>query len=150
MRVPLKSALSTADPHLQALAWDLKARVAIGEKNWTNAQEYIQHALVIVEKFEILVAAWQSHATALQLYLQLKEDKAAEMNRERAETCILKIANSFEPDEPLRATFLAAAPIDGILGERVVNKAAQLHPSRRGARRVPEVRKGLLAPHSRA
>jgi tetratricopeptide (TPR) repeat protein len=123
----LKSALSTSDPHLQALAWDLKARVAIAESDLQGARESIQQALAIVDNFEILVAAWQVYGTAWQLYQRVKEHETAETNRQRAETCILKIANSFAPDEPLRATFLTAAPVRRILGEKVVNKSAHKH-----------------------
>lgn len=39
-----------------------------------------------------------------------------ETNRERAESCILKIANSFAPDEPQRASFLSAPPVARFLG----------------------------------
>jgi DNA-binding winged helix-turn-helix (wHTH) protein len=115
----LDFALSTADPHLQALAWELKTRVAMAANDWTDAREYMRRALAIVDMFEIPVAAWQTHATAWQLYRHAKEHKLAETHRDRAETCILKIADSFAPDEPLRATFLAAAPVRGILRERV-------------------------------
>ena len=114
-----KSALSTADPYLQALAWDLKTRVAMAENNWTGAREYIQQGLAIVDKCEMLVAAWQTHATAWQLYRHAKENKKAETHRERAEACILRIANSFEPEEPLRAVFLAAEPIRRILSPKI-------------------------------
>jgi DNA-binding winged helix-turn-helix (wHTH) protein len=112
----LESALSTADPHLQALAWEMKARVAMAEQDWTGARECVQQALAIVEKFEVLVAAWQVHATAWRLCLHARDDKPAEANRERAEACILRIANSFARDEPLRASFLSAPPIARVLG----------------------------------
>jgi len=56
----LESALSTADPHLQALAWEMKTRVAMAEQDWMGAREYLQQAVAIVEKFEVLVAAWAS------------------------------------------------------------------------------------------
>src|SRR5882757_9570926 len=123
----LKSALATSDPYLQALAWDLKARVAMAQSDLPDARESIQQALAIVDKFEILVAAWQGYATAWQFYQHVKEHKTAETNRERAETCILKIANSFAPDEPLRTTFLTAAPVRRILREKALNKAARQH-----------------------
>jgi len=41
--------------------------------------------------------------------------EAAEAHRARAETHLLAIANSFAPDEPLRQSFLAAAPVSRIL-----------------------------------
>jgi len=129
----LKSALSTVDPYLQALAWDLKTRVAIADSDLQGARESLQEALAIADKFETLVAAWQVYGTAWQLYQRVKEYKTAETNREHAETCILKIANSFAPDEPLRATFLAAAPVRRILRETVVNKGTRQHRLRRGA-----------------
>jgi DNA-binding winged helix-turn-helix (wHTH) protein/tetratricopeptide (TPR) repeat protein len=119
----LSSALSTADPHLQALAWDLKTRVAMAEDDWTSAQAHIRQALAIVDNFEILIAAWQIYATVWQFHLHLKEDERAEANRRRAESCVLKIANSFEPDEPLRARFLSAAPVRRILHEKSMNQA---------------------------
>ncbi|MGH9794065.1 MAG: ATP-binding protein [Candidatus Acidiferrales bacterium] len=129
----LASALSTADPHLQALAWELKTRVAMADNDWSGARESIQQALAIVDKFEILVAAWQVYATAWQLYRHVKEHKTAETNRERAEACILKIADSFAPDEPLRATFLEAAPVRRMLDARVVNSATRQHGRRHSA-----------------
>jgi len=139
----LQSALSTADPHLQALAWELQARVAMAENDGAGAREAIQHSLAIVDSFEIPVAAWQTHAAAWQFYQQAKEHKAAEANRQRAEACILKIANSFAPDEPLRATFLAAAPIRRILGAGVEN---QVLPQRAARRSVAS---GASSAHSK-
>ena len=112
----LKSALSTADPYLQALAWELNTRVAMAEDDWIAAREYLLRALAIVDKFEILVAAWQTHATAWQLYQHEREHKTAETNRERAESCIMKIADSFASDEPLRSIFLSAPPVARVLG----------------------------------
>src|SRR5262245_10146296 len=112
----LESALSTADPHLQALAWEMKARVAMAEKDWMSAREHVQQALQILDKFEILVAAWQVHATAWHMHQQVKEYEAAETNRARAEACILKIANSIASYEPLRKSFLSARPVARILG----------------------------------
>jgi tetratricopeptide (TPR) repeat protein len=100
-----ESAMSTADPHLHALAWELKARVAMAENDRDDARECIDQSVAIVDKFEILVAAWQAHATAWQLHRRNGE-REAELHRERAAFCILKIANSFAPEEPLRATFL--------------------------------------------
>ena len=129
----LESALSTADPQMRALAWEMKTRVALAENDLGNARDFIREALAIVNKFEILVAAWQTFATAWQVHQYFKEPKTAETYRDRAASCILKIADSFEPEEPLRATFLAAAPIRRILGERAGVKAPRQEKLRRGA-----------------
>ena len=131
--ISLKSALSTSDPHLQALAWELDARVALAERDLPRAHDSVDRALGIVGKFEILVAAWQVYATAWDLYRHTGDLDAAEANRLRSETCIRQIADSFDPDEPLRTTFLEAAPVrrilSGILTAELVSKAG----SRMGA-----------------
>jgi len=120
----LQSALSTDDPHSQALAWDLEARVAMAENDLANARECIDRSLAIAGKFEIPIAAWQVHATAWQVHHRANEPARAEIHREFAEVFILGIANSFDPDEPLRETFLSAAPVRHILHGRLVNKVA--------------------------
>jgi len=55
------------------------------------------------------------------------------MYRDRAASCILQIANTFAPEEPLRQTFLAAAPIRRILGEKNGGKATRQPKLKRGA-----------------
>jgi tetratricopeptide (TPR) repeat protein len=112
----LVSALSTADPHLQTLAWEMKARVAMAEKDWKGAEEHVHKALAVLEKLEVPVAAWRVHATAWDFYRHVKDKEAAERQRARAEAIVLALANSFADDEPLRKSLLAAAPIRRILG----------------------------------
>jgi len=129
----LEAALATADPSLQALAWEAKARLGMAEKNWQSAEESVQNGQVILEKFEIPTAAWRVDGTAWDFYQQTNNQKAAETHRKRAEACILKITNSFAPEEPLRATFLAAAPIRRILGENVPAKVSRQPKLRHGA-----------------
>jgi hypothetical protein len=98
-----------------------------------RTRESIEQALAIVKEFEILVAAWRVHATAWELYRHAKEQKLAETHRECAENCVLKIANSFAPEDPLCANFLAAVPVRQILSENSVAKSARQRESRRGA-----------------
>jgi len=129
----LKSALATSDPHLQALGWELQARVALAESDLPSARGSIQQALAFADGFGILSAAWQTFATASQVCKYAKELKTAETYRDRAESCILQIADSFQPDEPLRAAFLAADPVRRILLGNAVSKAAQQHGLRHGA-----------------
>src|SRR5262249_11387169 len=105
--------------HLLVLGWNLKARVAMAESDRESAREYVQEALTIAQKFEVPVVAWQAYATAWQFFLHTNEDEFAEANRDCAEASILKIANSFEASEPLRATFLGAAPVRRVLSKRL-------------------------------
>jgi len=107
----LESALSTAEPNLQALAWELQARVAMAAKDWNCAEEKIEQGLAVVQAVEIPTTAWRVHATRADLYRQEEKATAAEAHRARAEEIILALANSFAPDDPLRHTFLSAALI---------------------------------------
>jgi tetratricopeptide (TPR) repeat protein len=129
----LGSALSTSDPHLQALGWELQARVALAESDLPGARESIQRALAIADSSEIQCAAWQVYATAWQFHRRVKEHKVAEMNRQRSENCILRIANSFAPDEPLRTSFMSAAPVRRVLGEKPINTTTRKHRLGRAA-----------------
>jgi hypothetical protein len=111
--------INTTDPHLQALAWEMKTRVAMAQNDWVAAGKYIEQALTMVEKFQVPVAAWQVHATAWRLCQQVNENGKAEMHRARAEAYIRTLADSFAPDEPLRGVFLAAGPVSRILNKTV-------------------------------
>jgi len=112
----LESALSTAEPNLQALAWEVEARVALAGKDWKSAEAHLQQALAVLERFEIPTTAWRVHATASELYRHAKNGAVAETHRARAEAIVLALADSFAPDEPLRNTFLESAPIRRIRG----------------------------------
>jgi len=114
----LESALSTADPHIQALAWEMKTRIAMAEDAWEVAADHLRKALALAESFEVPVAAWQVHSTAWELYRHLNDEVVAERNRGLAKMHILTIANSFTSDAPLRKSFLSAP-----LVRRVLDKA---------------------------
>ncbi len=107
----LRSAFSTAEPNLHALAWELDARVRMAEKDWAGAEESIEKGLGVVHKFEIPTTAWRVHATRADLHRHAKDERAAEAERSRAEAIVLALADSLPPDDPLRDTFLDAAPI---------------------------------------
>ena len=107
----LQSALSTAEPNLHALAWDVDARVAMAEKDWRGAEEKLEKGIEIVRTFSIPTTAWRVHATRSDLYRQARKEAAAEAERVRAEAIILSLADSFAPQDPLRDAFLAAAPV---------------------------------------
>jgi len=119
----LKSALATSDPHLQALAWDLQARVALAESDLKGCAESIQQALALVEKTEIAFAAWQVYATPRgSCYQRLKEHKPrkqiASAPKPRSSRSLIRstrmnlFAQLFSPQFPSAES----------LGEKAVNK----------------------------
>jgi DNA-binding winged helix-turn-helix (wHTH) protein/tetratricopeptide (TPR) repeat protein len=113
----LASVLATTDPHLKILAWDLQARIAFAEDDPAKACDHIDQAVAVIEKFDVPIAAWQAYASAWQLYRHAKKPKLAQDYRQRAKDLIHRIAGSFPQDEPLRATFLSAPPVRGVLGK---------------------------------
>lgn len=106
----LKNASMVADPHIQALAWEFGARVALAEDNLALAQDRIERAVRLVEKYRIPLAAWKAHATASELCRKRGEHDRAEGSRQCAQDAIMRVANSFDPSEPLREIFLGAVP----------------------------------------
>jgi hypothetical protein len=111
----LQSALSTADPNMQALAWEIKIRVALAEKDETAAKKSMEAALAVLQKQEVPMSAWRVHAAAWEFYEHRKNHEEAESHRARAEEGIHRLADSFAEEEPLRAIFLAAGPVRRIL-----------------------------------
>ncbi len=109
-------ALSAADPNMRALAWEMKSRVARAENDFDGARICIDHALAILDRFDIPVAAWQVHRTAGDLCADLGDGKRADRHRARAKEVIMRLADSLEQGEPLRESFLTAAPVRRILG----------------------------------
>jgi tetratricopeptide (TPR) repeat protein len=107
----LESALAVSDPNLRTLAWEIKSRVCMAEKDFNGARECIASALAILDKFEIPVSGWRVHATAWELYSAEGESERAGRHRLRAQEMIMSMADSFEQGEPLRKTFLSAAPV---------------------------------------
>ncbi len=111
----LEAALSTADPNVRALGWELQARIAMAEQHSSRAEQAIQKALEILEAFEVPMTAWRLHGTAWDYYRNAINKDTADHHLECAASSILRIADSFPLKEPLRQTFLAAAPVRRII-----------------------------------
>jgi len=138
----LESACSTAEPNLQALAWEAQARIEMAGQNWTAALDRIQKGLAIVETFGIPVAGWQVHATYWDVCRLTRDDAAAETHRAQAEAALDSLADSFDADDPLRQLFLSASEVRrirsaGAGGEDVQEDGsnARARTDRRSARR---------------
>jgi len=112
----LESAHSTADPNLRALASEMSARVAFADHDLRSSRQHIQDALAVVENCDLPVAAWRVHAAAWEL---CENQEEAERHRAVARDTLLNIANSFDADEPLRASLLSAAPVRHLLAPSV-------------------------------
>ncbi|HKF25774.1 MAG TPA: hypothetical protein VKB24_07345, partial [Candidatus Acidoferrum sp.] len=113
----LESALGTADPYTRSLAWELSGRVALAERNFRLARERIDSALAVLEEYEVPLAAWRVYSTAATIYSSGTGSKRAGHFLARARQAISKVADSFDRDEPLRASFLAAGAVRRACGK---------------------------------
>jgi tetratricopeptide (TPR) repeat protein len=100
-----------ADPNLQALAWDARALVAMGESQLTDARECLDRAFAALTRFEAPISAWRVHASASELCRRVGQAEEAAAHRERARAHITALAESFAPEEPLRVAMLSAPSV---------------------------------------
>jgi tetratricopeptide (TPR) repeat protein len=113
----MESVLSTGEPNLHAFAWEARARVAIAESDRARALECIESALTVLDRFDIPVVGWRVHATAWDVYKYAGQYDRAETHRTRAKEVIMRLADSFDPGEPLRESLLSAPPIRALFDQ---------------------------------
>jgi hypothetical protein len=114
----LESARSVAEPNMRARAWEISARVATAGNDLDEAVRSIENALLILDKFEIPVAAWRVHRTAWLVFLAAGERERADKSRASAIEVIMRLADSFDPGDPLIESFLTAPEIRRIFERR--------------------------------
>jgi len=131
----LEITLRTAERTWQSLAWEANARAAIAQQDFSHAKDCVAKALSTMEGFDVPLAEWRVHATAGKLYARMGKSELAQGHRKLSSAVISRIANSMAPDEPLRKTFLSAAPVREVLGLGA-NDAAR-EPATRGQHRPP-------------
>jgi hypothetical protein len=107
----LEGALRGGEPNVRALAWEMKSRVARAEQDFDGARTCIENSLGIVDEFDIPVTAWRVHSSAWDLYRDGADRERASVHRSRAKEVIMRIADSFEQEEPLRVSLLTAPPV---------------------------------------
>jgi hypothetical protein len=115
----LKAALATAERTWQGLAWEANVRVALTQGDMGKSQQCLAEAVATIKGFEVPLAAWRVHATAAEVYELARNKEVAEHHRQLSRVTILRLANSLGP-EPLRRTFLSAAPVRKVIGNELI------------------------------
>ncbi len=105
----LTDALTTADPALQAPAWDAVARVAALRGDGKRAQECIDEAFACIGNRDLPSVSWRVHATAAGLRLRQGDREAAARHGSLAGGSLRKAARSFPEDDPLYRSLTRAA-----------------------------------------
>lgn len=113
----LVKAASAADPAMRALAWDVRARIAIALGRLDEAKDSVRQALEALERFEAPLSGWKVHATAAESFERLGDTKAFSGHRAKARTALLTLTNSLAEAEPLRQSLLSAEPVRKILAD---------------------------------
>jgi tetratricopeptide (TPR) repeat protein len=91
-----------------ALACGLLARIAFAAGDRDEARAELSRALSIVDNADFPLAAWRVYQGAVEIYANIGEaDRAAEYRNRFAEV-LRRLAQNFEPDDPLHQSLLTA------------------------------------------
>jgi hypothetical protein len=111
----LENACATAERTWQGLAWDVNARIALAGGDARQARDHIERGLAAIDGVEAPVAAWQVHATAAEVFEALGQTISAQSHRTSSRDTSLRLATSFDSQEPSRQVFLASRAIAQLL-----------------------------------
>ena len=114
-----RSALSAADPSMRALAWEMKSRVARAENDFERRPRMHRSCPRNPRQVRHPCGGVASPSHCLGFVRTTGDRERADEHRARAKELIMRIANSFDHDEPLRESLLTAPPIRHVLGRRV-------------------------------
>jgi hypothetical protein len=116
-------ALSTDDYTYRALSAEVNARVALAQGEMSSAQEFIARGIHAVEGRDVPLATWRVHATAASLFETAGQIVLAQRHRQMARIEILALADSLGARHMLRAKFVSAPAVAGLLEADTVHAA---------------------------
>lgn len=105
-----ETSLAYGERTWQALAWEAGARVALADSDLPHAQDCIHKAFALMQEFDLPLACWRVHATAMRIF-----PEAAEDHQQIAAAEIQRLAESLAEFPALRNTFLSSEPVRGLL-----------------------------------
>jgi len=121
----VKAAGSSASPAIKAVAWDVKAKIALAGNEWDVARHGIERSLSILSRTDAPCAAWKIHDTASAYYKHSGDLDTAEQHRAESQDAIMVMVRSFPVGHPLRNSLLAGEPIRKILGDEASSRYLQ-------------------------
>ncbi|MCI0598354.1 MAG: AAA family ATPase [Beijerinckiaceae bacterium] len=113
MRLYEISALPPERTYL-ALAHRLLAKIAMAEGKLEDARDHLLRAVAIVEKAKLPLAAWRVYATSACLYERGGEVAQAAESWRLSRQIIDSLSETFDHDDPLRASLLAGYAAEGL------------------------------------
>jgi tetratricopeptide (TPR) repeat protein len=98
-------ALATSERTYQALAWDVRARVALRAADLATAEKAIEKALLIIQEYETPLADWKVHTSAFCVYEAIGDHPSATRHSWLAAEEKTSLGNSLSKNDPLRDGF---------------------------------------------
>ena len=108
-------AASAADPGLNALAWELKARLALRESKNDLACSLAEKALAAFDSFKAPMVAWRIEMTASDCYRSAGHPERAEQHHARAVVIVKGLIESIPVNDPLRGSLASSPAIRRVL-----------------------------------
>jgi hypothetical protein len=118
----VKAASSSASPALKAVAWDMKAKIAVGANDWEVARQSIERSLSILNRTDSPCCAWKIHDTASTCRQHFGDLEAAEQHHAESQDAIMVMVRSFPVGHPLRNSLLGGEPFSRILGDEASSR----------------------------
>jgi tetratricopeptide (TPR) repeat protein len=112
--------MATEERTWQALAWEASARVAFAGSDMPQAQDCIRKAIGVMQGFDLPVACWRVHSTAMQLFPQ-----NAEEHQRQAAAGIQRLSESLKEFPQLQETFLSTEPVRRVARSRATVREMQ-------------------------
>jgi tetratricopeptide (TPR) repeat protein len=94
----------------RAIAWEAHARIALAEGDLTQARVCIDKAIELMEGYDLPLAYWRVHRTAMQVY---PDD--IDYHRRLAARTVLALAESLNDHAALKNTFLSSLEVGSVL-----------------------------------
>jgi DNA-binding winged helix-turn-helix (wHTH) protein len=110
-----ESATLSASPDLNALGWELNARLALYDRDYNRARGFAEKALAALASYDVPMVAWRIEMTASDCYRLAGDQARAEQHRSCASEIVNTLIRSFDPNEPLRESLTAAPAVRRVL-----------------------------------
>ncbi len=98
-----------------ALGHHLLAEVALAQRKWEDAEHEVAIAFAALEGVEAPLAEWRVYASAARIAEQRRRKAQARTYWEHSKVVLLRLADSFEHNDPLRQTFLMQPTVKTIV-----------------------------------
>jgi len=118
----VKAASSSASAALKAVAWDVKAKIAMAANDWEVARQSIERSLSILSRTDCPCAAWKIHETASACHQHFGNSEVAGPHHVESQDAVMVMVRSFPVGHPLRNSLLAGEPFRRILGDEASNR----------------------------